>query len=390
MRGLRVETAGGTSSGRPLLVRLTLDEAGSSRLRAPSRAYLRLAWAGGAITREAVAVAGAAYLFAELTPAGHGPYVLEVEAEGLTAQVPVRETPPPPVFIPVMRPMQTSGLEVVVEGGALVPEVEGRVLVRALAAAGAEIALAGDEFVTIAPARAVPDPCGVVAFGVTVRGLSAHATASVLGAPERALALRLPVMPGGLSVRGTRGAIEVATAVGGLPVYVLAGDERGSTYWSAVRLDDADERTRTRIQLPDDAAWALVSASPSFETFTGLWLTPPLQAPCTQTHLGERFARSAASLPSPPAVALVHDGPAIAQRARDQRRARIRLVALLVASASVFVMVGAVLRAGLRADSEAPRDVSVPLRRRGAFVLAGAAAVLLGGLVLFATFLLRR
>jgi hypothetical protein len=108
-----------------------------------------------------------------------------------------------------------------------------------------------------------------------------------------------------------------------------------------------------------------------------------------RTPLGLRFARASAPLPEPPAVRVAHDGAALALEAREARRHRARVVALTLAMAAITMLVGLVLTAGLRGDPAALREVSASPRQRMAIALGGAGALLVGGLVLVVTFLLR-
>jgi hypothetical protein len=394
-RALRVEAAGAHEPGRPWLLRLALEEAEDARWRAPHSVTVRLHEGQGVVRAEASpSVSGLPYWFGRVVPTAHGPSRLEVQAEGLHALVTLPRARPmetaPEVPLPAR---ENAPIEVRVEGGALVPEVPGTVLVRVPDAdEETEVQLEpSDASLRVPSPRARLDGCGVAAFEATVMGLDAHAVVHVLGPRARVTRRRLPVVPGGLSVRANEDALAVTAPVGGAPVFALAGDARGATYWSAARLDaPSDDNAHARIVLPREATWALVSHSPAFEGAAGLWLRDPPGASCTRTPLGARFARTATRVPVPPTVTLVHDGAALARQAHAVLRQRVRVVALSLAMAAIALLITLVLAAGLQRDPTALRRFAHSPRQRMGLALGGAGALLVGGLVLWLTFLLRR
>lgn len=395
-RGLRVERiAGPVDREHPLLVRVAIEDAHATAWRPPHDAIFRLGRPGGVWTvRHVVTSTSVPYAFATLIPPeGNGPLSLRIEADGYAVDVPVRSIAREGSE-PIDPPRGEHGVELRVEGGALVPEVPATVLARFDGIVDGDVEMTGtDDTIRIAQSHARPDLCGVCAFEVTVTGLDAHVVVRTPGAGDRDVRRALPVEPGGLSLRSVEeGAIEVTTAIGDQPVFVLAGDEHGiATYWSAQRLaPSGDANAALRIALPVASAWALAALSPRFDAASGAWLRTPQSSRCTATPLGERFVRAVTPPPNPPSTRVIHDGARVAGHLRERRQDRIRSIALALAAAAIAMLITLIVAANLGREAPLLREAALTDRRRIWIALGGALSLLVGGAVLLSAFALRQ
>ncbi len=395
-RGLRVEQVEGpVDASHPLLVRAAIEDALSSQWEVPIETEFRVP---GATSVRVARMRVVPYAFATVQVDRPAPFDVEVAGDGFTARARALGGPSPPIVpAPPVASRPEHGVELRVEGGALVPEIPGTVFVRVEGAVEGDVAMsATDDSVRVVPAHARLDLCGVAAFEVTVHGLFANVVVQPPGAGADGVARRsLPMSPGGLGLALRSDAIDVTAPNGGQPLYVLQGDASGvATAWSVQRFDDGGDANATlRVPVPATVAWTLVSLSPVFEQSAGLWSARPAFAAatgCVATPLGERLARVVTPLPGVPRVRVIHDGARSALAARESRQRRARNVALGVASAAIAMLIGLIVAASARRDPEALRDVALGARQRIWIALGGALTLLVGGLVLLGTYALRQ
>ncbi|MFO0560195.1 MAG: hypothetical protein U0269_19420 [Polyangiales bacterium] len=349
-RGLRVEHMSGWSSGRPLLLRVTVEDGGSRSWRAPSTATIR-ARAGSRSETVTARRAGTGPWLLAVIDALDGPVTLAVEAEGLRAESVVR--PQPPSRETRLSDTGRARADVAVDGYILTPEVGGAAILSAgVENASKTVEIRGDDpSLAIGPERITLDACGMSTLYARAAGLAAPFVATIDGVERR---FRLPLVPGAVTTRVEEQSITVAHALGGVTAYVLTGDARGPRRWLAVALDTATDRAATaRVELRPDEQWAIASSSSDFERVSGAWrITPPGLTPCALTPLGAYFARIAAPTPPVPAIAIAYDGAARSVDARDARRERTRRIALWITAAALGAL-SALMLAASRTRSEA-------------------------------------
>jgi hypothetical protein len=396
-RGLRVEQLENpVDRHHPLLARVAIEDALTGRWTVPREATLRLSGGNAASTVRVQSRPGLPFAFAEVPAPSDAPLRLRVDADAFHANAIVPPERARVPFVPRELPRGEHGIEVRVEGGLLVPEVPGTVLVRADDGNDGAIELTGtDDSVQIERTRAMPDLCGVCVFAVTVRGLDAHVVVRLAGeGPDRIARRAIPVAPGAIAVAlPDPDTLRLTTPVGGQPVFVLLGDPNGfATHWQALRFDDVPDANATvAVSVPRDAAWALASLSPAFESSSGLWLrAPPHATSCTATTLGDRFVRATTTLPEPPRVRVLFDGARIAAIDRAQRQRRFRRISLVLAALGIAMLIGLIVAANLRREPDALRDAALASRARVWVAIGGSLALLLGGAVLLSAFALRQ
>jgi hypothetical protein len=349
-RGLRVEHMSGWSSGRPLLVRVTVEDGSSRSWRAPSSATIRARSGSRSESVTARRLGTGPWLLAVID-ALDGPVTLEVEAEGLRAESVVR--PQAPAQEVRFSDTDRARADVAVDGYILTPEVGGA----AIFSAGVESAAktveirSDDPSLAIGPERITLDACGMSTLYARAAGLAAPFVATIDGVERR---FQLPLVPGAITTRVEEHSITVAHALGGVTAYVLTGDARGPRRWLTIALETANDRAATaRVELRPDEQWALASSSSDFERVSGAWrITPPGLTPCALTPLGAYFARISAPTPPVPAIAIAYDGAARAIDARDARRERTRRIALWITAAALGAL-SALMIAAARSRREA-------------------------------------
>jgi hypothetical protein len=370
-RGLRVEHMSGWSSGRPLLLRVTVEDRGSGIWHAPTTATIRAQTVSRTATVTARRVGRGPWLLAVID-ALDGPATLTVEAEGLRAESVVRPQP----LSPEMR-LSDAGrarMDVAVDGFILTPEIGGAaILSMGIENAAKTVDIRSDDpSLAIGPERSTLDACGMSTLYARAAGLAAPFVATIDGVERR---FRLPVVPGAVTARVEEQSITVAHALGGVTAYVLTGDARGPRRWLAVALETATDQPATaRVDLRADEQWALASSSSDFEHVSGAWtITAPGLTPCALTPLGTYFARIAAPTPPVPTIALTFDGAARALDARNARRERTRRIALWITAAALGA-ISALMLAASRARSDA-------LDREGLTKGSGAKRIVAYGIV---------
>lgn len=342
-RGLRVEHVRGWFSGRPMLVRVTVEDSGAQRWHAPTTATIGARSQTQAETVTATKVGGGPWVLAVVPPL-EGAVTLTVEAEGLRAESVVRPEP-----MPREARLSDSGrarVDVAVEGYLITPEVGGAAIFSAgIENATKTVEVRGDDpSLAIGPERITLDACGMSTLYARAAGLAAPFVTTIDGVERR---FRLPLVPGAVTARVDEQSITVAHALGGVTAYVLTGDARGPLRWSAIALDTATEHASTaRLSLAPGELWAIGSASSEFERISGAWrTTPPGLTPCTLTPLGAYFARIAAPTPQVPSIALDFDGASRAAQRGEAQRERTRRIALWLTATSLAALSALMLAA---------------------------------------------
>jgi hypothetical protein len=354
-RGIRVEQVRGWSSGRPLLLRVSVEDGGTRHWHAPASLTIDARDARGQRQRVTARRAGSGpWVLAVVAPM-QGPVALDVAAEGVSARLSIAPAATPPAF--VLSDDGRARMDVAVEGYVLTPEVGGAVLFNA----GVEHATKtveirpDDPTLAIGPERSTLDACGMATLYARAAGLAAPLVATIDGRERR---FRLPLVPGAVTSRVEGENITLAHALGGVTAYVIAGDARGPTRWLTASLEASTDRASTvRVALLADEQWAVASASSDFERRSGGWRrTPPGLSPCAATPLGDYFARIAAPTPPIPSIELAYDGAARALDARDSRRDRTRRVALWVSATALGALSSLMLAASRNRDEALDRE----------------------------------
>lgn len=354
-RGLRIERMRGASDGRPLLLRVALEDGGTRNWRAPASVRVRATNAGGAArTIEASRVGRSPWVLITV-PDARFPLRLAVSADGHELVTEVSADPPTPRF--ALSDQGRARVDIAVEGYVLTPEVGGTAIFHGGAAlAGTVVDVAPDDpTLAIGPERTTLDACGIAALYARPAGLAAPVLLRFRGEEHR---FRLPLAPGAITTRIEGDTLTLGHPLGGLVAYVVSGDERGPIRWEQHLLAAESDRTSTaRVALGADALWALASASTDFERVSGAWKrTPPGLSPCTATPLGEYFARIAAPTPPLPAITIVHDGARAALDQREDRRGQNRRRALWVNALALVALAALMFRAAKSSNSALERE----------------------------------
>ena len=375
-RGLRIERLRGASDGRPLLLRVALEDGGTRNWRAPLSVHVR-AECADRTTRvvEATRVGRSPWVLVTVANARF-PLRLTVRADGFEVAAAVTADPAMPRF--ALSDQGRARIDVAVEGYVLTPEVGGAALFNGGSAlAGTTVNVAADDpTLSIGPERAVLDACGITALYARPGGLAAPVLLRFNGEEHR---FRLPLAPGAITTRIEGDTMTLGHPLGGLVAYVVSGDDRGPLRWEQHVLPSESERTATaRVSLGADTAWALASASTDFERVSGAWKrTPPGLSPCAATPLGEYFARISAPTPPLPGITIVHDGAQAALDHREDRRAQSRRRALWVNALALCALAALMLRAA--------KNSSRTLEREGLLRGSGASRVAVYGVAALAT-----
>lgn len=354
-RGLRVERLRGAFDGRPLLLRISIEDAATRHWRAPAMARVRAVDPAGRVRLgEGTRVGRGPWTLVNVER-GAFPVTLEVKAEGLEARSVIHADAPSAPFSLSDRGQRT--LDIAVEGWVLSPEVGGAVLFKAGAErAGSTIdVIPDDPTLAIGPDRGTLDACGMAALYARPAGLAAPVLIRIGGEEHR---FRLPLAPGAITTRLDGDTLTLAHALGGVNAYVLFGDPWGPLRWEQALLPVASEQVATAtIRTPAEARWVVASASTDFERRSGAWKdTPPGLSPCTATALGAYFARIASATPPIPPVALVHDGASLALSDREARRARNRRRALWVNALALAALAALMLRSARTPEAALERE----------------------------------
>ncbi|MBL8680911.1 MAG: hypothetical protein JNK05_17150 [Myxococcales bacterium] len=375
-RGLRIERMRGAADGRPLLLRVALEDGGTRNWRAPASVRVRAERAGGGTeTVDGARVGRSPWVLVTLSNARY-PMRLTVSADGHDVTTTLRADPPSPRF--ALSDQGRARVDVAVEGYVLTPEVGGAALFNGgPSLAGTVVDVAPDDpTLAIGPERATLDACGIVALYARPGGLAAPVLVRFRGEEHR---FRLPLAPGAITTRIEGDTLTLAHPLGGLVAYVVSGDDRGPLRWEQHLLAAESDRTATaRVALGGDAAWALASASTDFERVSGAWKrSPPGLSPCAATPLGEYFARIAAPTPPLPDITIVHDGAQHALDRREDRRGQNRRRALWVNALALGALAALMMRAA--------RSTDTTLEREGLVRGSGAQRVAAYGVIALAT-----
>lgn len=384
-RGIRVERASRWQSGRPLLLRLSVEDGGTRHWHAPASLELTARDAAGARHHARLTRSGRGpWLFTTL-PAMQSPVRIEARAEGLNIDTQIRNDPESPAF--VLSDNGRATMDIATEGYVLTPEVGGTVLLNAgIAHAGEAIEVHGDDpTLAIGPERATLDACGMLALYARPAGLAAPLVCR-LGESERRF--RVPLAPGAVTTRIEGATLSLAHALGGVTAHVITGDARGPLRWAQAPIEPATDRTSAAsFALREGEQWALASASAEFDRVSGGWReAPPGLSPCTRSPLGAYYARISAPTPPLPAIVLAADGAGAALDAREARRQRTRRYALWITALALGGLSALMLsatrtperaleREGLTAGSDSVRTAAYGVVALSAMAFAIAIAV---------------
>lgn len=384
-RGIRIERMGQWSSGRPLLLRLSVEDGGTRHWHAPASLELSALDADGLRHHARLARAGRGPWIFTALPAMRAPVRIEARAEGLNTSTLIRSDGDSPAF--VLGDHGRATMDIATEGYVLTPEVGGTVILSAgIAHAGEAIEVHGDDpTLAIGPERATLDACGMLALYARPAGLAAPILCR-LGTSERRF--RVPLAPGAITTRLDGATLSLAHALGGVTAHVITGDARGPLRWAQVPIETATDRTSAAsFALRDDERWALASASAEFDRVSGGWRdVPPGLTPCAQSPLGAYYARIAAPTPPLPPIVLAADGAGQALDAREARRQRTRRSALWITALALSGLSALMLsatrtpeqaleREGLTAGSDSMRTAAYGVVALSAMAFAIAIAV---------------
>ena len=375
--------------GATRLVRIAVVSAASERIEAPRGAELEVDPPRGATQRTPTDRDDGGYAFVDLARDPRD--AVEVRAEGLVARW--RTT------LPSLRSLANAGRADVplrdsplrVEGGALVPELPGHVLVRVDSRTESAISLepAGAGML-VAPARAQADACGLADFAVTIRGLDGRVVVRSDDGHSVSPAYELPIRHGGLVLERAANHV-VVRAFAATTVFVMFGDATGRpVHWASVRLTDAsDETARAALPVTPDTAWLVASPSASFAAPTALWLTSTEASTCTLTPLGTRWTLASSPLPATPELVVLVDGRETAASIVEARRSRSRHVGVAGALVALVALSFGMLAPDPAHEGRASRELLDPRRERFLRALGPVVAVLFGGLLLLLATVLR-
>ncbi len=367
-RGLRVEAV--TAADGVVLLRVAVERVADGVLSAPRT--LAVTHQGETVT--ARRVEGLAAVTA-VVPARvrEGRAQLDVTADGLHAHLslPVGRSPAPEPT-PAEGPIAFAAAE-----GYLLPEVAGTVLVRAPGATAVRIE-AQFEGVTVTPAQAAVGRCDVAAFEVTVAGMGAPVTlvASLVSGAERRAHVRLPLLPGGVSLARDGRSLTVRGAFAGQVVHLVGGGAAGARWWSATRVTADDVCPRAVVTLPEGLTWVRASTDALFGDDASASLrwdaTPPA---CVADPNARRWYEVRTAAPPGPLVGVALDGAARARRVLAVRVGRARSLAWLGLAVSVAAEIALMLGLGLR-DVRDNADGMRSLRREDVGRIATAVVIL--------------
>ncbi|MEI8256772.1 MAG: hypothetical protein WCJ30_13940, partial [Deltaproteobacteria bacterium] len=141
-RGLRVEQVEGpVDASHPLLVRAAIEDAVSTQWEVPIETVFR---ARGATPLRVARMRAVPYVFATVQVTRAAPFDLDVEGDGYIAHARVtpRSAPPTPVASPPAAAAHAEhGVELRVEGGAIVPEIPTTVFVHVEGAVEGDVSM---------------------------------------------------------------------------------------------------------------------------------------------------------------------------------------------------------------------------------------------------------
>lgn len=374
-----------------LLMRATLDDRAAERYRLPAT----LRWTllddrGGAQHIEAIAGdPGALWGYFTRVDA-RGAARVRVEGDGFRAEVAV----PAAVVIRAEVPPQDADLLATALEGTLLPGVEGTA---ALSSRGevaewrVEPAMdnthTGSEVKTrnLLLVRLQVDGMGAP-INVVRRGFDNSARRDVV---------RLPVSSVGVAVRSPLPSfappesVTLRAAVGAALVHAVWGDDDGPCGWTALRTAGEREGASATLTFPEAVrcapTWIEATTDGTLRERAGRRLAGARERLRAYGH-SDLFA----AWPSPPPPPLLLDGALRAEQAHVARVRGARRLALGTLFASLLLEVAMVLGAGVRRGPAALAGVERAPRTRAGVVVAAAALILAGGLVMGLTALLQR
>lgn len=367
-RGLLLEQAGTPSPGRPLLLRLAVQDAELPQWWAPASARVQLRGPSGAQAAATVSAAPeAAWVHVALTPTGPGPYRVNVAAEGFEASFSPREVAAEAAFT---LPPPEHGLEVLLEGRALVSEVPAVVLLRQEGGTPGTLfeVRSEDPAFEVQPASVVLDACGAAEARVVAHTMDALLLVGPRGAPpsRRRLSVEGAV---GLRLDGERAQVEAA--LGGLWLYWAAGDGAGPLAWGMAHLREArQQNVSLSLERPAGATWLAVGPGHLLESAGAVAWPSPGDAGCTETALGRRVAAARRGAPARLRTQRVFEGVREALARRGARQQRVQRYAAVGGALQLGAMMAVLLWGAVRRNPAGLGDLGYSTWQRASRVLA--------------------
>ncbi len=378
-RALTVTAAGEVRPNRPMLLAVSVVGRDNAPAHAPASVTVTLTDATRHLHTNARWNTSPAHRTAPgvVSVQGADPWQLVVSADGLTAHVPV---PALSLSVSTRAVPRDDRLDVAVEGGALVPEIQGTVWVYAHGATAIRLE-SDDDALTVTPATAPVDGCGVAVFHALLRGMDApvHLVAVGTGVEGR---LRLPVDPGGLGVRSDRQGVHVEAFAGPSDVMLAGGDAQGPTWWTLTSMTPHDGAGVLDLALSPTIAWVTASLDPAFTAARSVWRRPFNAASCTPATRDAAWQRRLAAPPPVAPVRVLLDGNRRLEALAAIAQSRARRIAVGLLAVCLAMEIALVVYAGFAAIPNALADLEDNPRARWGKVAAAVAVILVLGFVL--------
>lgn len=374
-----------------LLLRATLDDRGAERYRLPATVRWSLLDARGATLATDETRGDPAGVWGYFTRLdARGVSRVRVEAEGMRGEVPV----PRAGVIPAETPARDADLLATALEGTLLPGVEGTA---ALSSRGEVAEWRVEPAMDDTHTGSEVKTRNLLLVRLQVDGLGAPINVVRRGFDNstRRDVVRLPVSSVGVAVRSPLPSfappesVTLRAAVGASLVHAVWGDDDGPCGWTSLRTAGEREGAAATLTFPEPARCAPT------------WIEATTDGTLHE-RAGRRLASARARLradghpdifatwPSPPTPPVLLDGALHAERAHLVRVRGARRLALGTLFAALLLEVAMVLGAGVRRGPAALAEVEKAPRTRAGMVVAAAALILAGGLVMGLAALLQR
>lgn len=378
-------------AGETLLLRAALDDRAAERYRLPATLRWSVLDEGGAVmsTEETRGDPGGAWGYFTRLDA-RGVARVRVEAEGVRAEVPV----PRAVVIPAETPARGADLLATALEGTLLPGVEGTAALSSLGeVAEWRVEPAMDNTHTGSEVKTR----NLLLVRLQVDGMGAPINVVRRGFDNgvRRDVVRLPVSSVGVAVLSPLPSfappesVTLRAAVGASLVHAVWGDDDGPCGWTSARTAGDREGASATLTFPEPArcapTWIEATTDGTLHERAGRRLASARERLRAYGH-PDIFA----TWPSPPAPPVLLDGALLAERAHLVRVRGARRLALGTLFAALLLEVAMVLGAGVRRGPAALAGVEYAPRTRAGMVVAAAALILAGGLVMGLAALLQR